>query len=196
MNEMLGRLIRKNKESYEESGAKILYLAMGFLKWYSKVEGTEHYAPLVLLPVQIKKSKGAGGYALAVTDEEFSVNTTLLEFLKQEFNIDIRGLSDAIHGLKISEVLAMIRVEVVKMRNWEVIDDVYVAAFSFSRYQMWHDLRENINEFSKNKIIESLLDNSILVGGGLEETLKLGSSNMVIPSTTATTATATLGRKR
>ena len=172
MGETLGRLVRKNKESYEESGAKILYLSMGFLKWYSKVDGVEHYAPLVLMPVQIKKSKGASGYALAVTDEGVSVNTTLLEFLKQEFNIDIRGLADAVQGLKISEILAMVRVEVVKMRNWEVIDDVYVAAFSFSRYQMWNDLRQNINEFSKNKIIEALLDNSILVGGGLEETLK------------------------
>ena len=36
MNELLGKLIRKNKESYEESGAKILYLSMGFLKWYSR----------------------------------------------------------------------------------------------------------------------------------------------------------------
>ena len=172
MGEVVGRLVRKNKESYEESGARILYLSMGFLKWYSKLDGVEHYAPLVLLPVQIKKSKGVSGYSLAVTDEDVSVNTTLLEFLKQEFNIDIRGLADAVHGLKISEILAMVRVEVVKMRNWEVIDDVYVSAFSFTRYQMWNDLRQNINEFSKNKIIEALLDNSILVGGGLEETLK------------------------
>ena len=171
-NEMLAKLIRKNKESYEESGAKILYLSMGFLKWYSRADGEEHYAPLVLMPVQLKKSKGASGYAITVTDEDFSVNTTLLEFLKQEFNIDIRGLSEAVQGLKISEILAMVRVEVVKMRNWEVIDDVYLAAFSFSRYQMWNDLRQNINEFSKNKIIEALLDNSILVGGGLEESLK------------------------
>ena len=183
MAEALGRLSRKNKESYEESGTKILYLSMGFLKWYSKVDGVEHYAPLVLLPVQIKRNKGASGYALAVTDEEISVNTTLLEYLKQEFNIDIRGLVDAIHGLKISEILAMVRVEIVKMRNWEVIDDVYLAAFSFARYQMWNDLRQNINEFAKNKIIEALLDNSILVGGGLEETVK---EDDVPPETTLT----------
>ncbi|MBE7079996.1 MAG: DUF4011 domain-containing protein [Clostridiales bacterium] len=182
MLESLGRLQRKNKESYEESGAKILYLSMGFLKWYSKMDGAEHYAPLVLLPVQIKRSKGASGYALSVTDEDVSVNTTLLEFLKQDFNIDIRGLADAIHGLKISEILAMVRVEIVKMRNWEVIDDVYLAAFSFARYQMWNDLRQNINEFSKNKIIEALLDNSILAGG-LEETAK---EDDVSPETTLT----------
>ena len=172
MSEMLTRLVRKNKEANEESGAKILYLALGFLKWYSREDGTEHVAPLVLQPVQLKKSKGGTGYSVVLTDEEASVNSTLLEFLKQEFNIDIRGLSGAIQGLKISEILAMVRMEIVGMRNWEVFDDVYLAAFSFARYQMWNDLRENIGEFSKNRVIDALLNNTILVGDGADKRVK------------------------
>lgn len=172
LNEIIIRLIKKNKEANEESGTKILYLAMGFLKWYSKEDGKEKFAPLVLQPVQLKKSKGGNGYALALTDEEPSVNSTLLEFLKQEFNIDIRGLQGAIQGLKISEILAMVRMEVVGMKNWEVFDDVFVAAFSFARYQMWNDLRQNIDEFSKNPIIQAMLDNSVVVGGGADTELR------------------------
>ncbi len=171
LGETVTRLIRKNKEAYEESGTRILYLALGFLKWYSREDGAEHYAPLMLLPVQLKRSKGGAGFAIAVTDEDVSVNSTLLEFLKQEFNIDIRGLGEAVQGLKISEILAMVRMEIVRMRNWEVFDDVYVAAFSFARYQMWNDLRMNMQEFSKNKIIDALLNNTVLLGGG-DETLR------------------------
>ena len=170
--ETLGRLVRRNKEANEESGTKILYLALGFLKWYSREDGAIHHAPLVLQPVQLKKSKGGLGYSLLLADEEASVNATLLEYLKQEFNIDIRGLNGAIQGLKISEILAMIRMEVKEMRSWEVFDDVYLAAFSFARYQMWNDLRENIGEFSKNRIIDALLNNTILVGDGAEENPK------------------------
>ena len=170
--ETVTRLMRKNKEAYEESGAKILYLALGFLKWYSREDGEERYAPLVLQPVQLKKSKGGNGYSVALTDEDVSVNSTLLEFLKQEFNIDMRGLNGAVAGLKISEILAMVRMEVVGMRNWEVVDDVYLAAFSFSRYQMWNDLRQNINEFAKNPIIDALLNNLVLSGGGEDKTLR------------------------
>ncbi len=172
MRETLVRLMRRNKEADEESGTKILYLAFGFLKWYAREDGAEHYAPLVLQPVQIKKSKGGTGYSVVLTDEEASVNCTLLEYLKQEFNIDIRGLNGAIQGLKLSEILAMIRMEVVGMRNWEVYDDVYLSAFSFARYQMWNDLRENINTFAKNKVIDALLNNSILVGEGSDVTPK------------------------
>ena len=165
LSETLNRLIKKNKESYEESGTKILYLAMGFLKWYEKEDGAAHYAPLVLQPVQLKKAKGGLGYALSLGDEDISVNLTLLEYLKQEFNIDIRGLSNAIQGLKVSEILAMVRMEVVGMRGWAVYDDAYIAAFSFARYQMWNDLRQNIKEFSNNEIIQALLNNSVLSGG-------------------------------
>ncbi len=172
MHETLTRLMRRTKEADEESGSKILYLALGFLKWYTREDGVEHFAPLVLQPVQLKKSKGGAGYSLSVTDEEISVNYTLLEYLKQEFNIDIRGLNDAIAGLKIAEILAMIRVEIINMRGWEVFDDVYLSAFSFARYQMWNDLRENINEFSKNKVIDALINNGILVGEGSGESLK------------------------
>ncbi len=172
LQETLTRLIRRNKEADEESGTKILYMAFGFLKWYSREDGGEHFAPLVLQPVQLKKSKGGAGYSVVLTDEESVVNATLLEYLKQEFNIDIRGLNGAIAGLKLSEILAMIRMEIVNMRNWEVYDDVYLSAFSFARYQMWNDLKENMGEFAKNKVIDALLNNSILIGEGIEESLK------------------------
>ena len=69
------------------------------------------------------------------------------------------GLDGALQGLKISEILAMIRMEIVNMKDWEVFDDVYVAAFSFARYQMWQDLRRNMDVFSKNELISSLLNN-------------------------------------
>ncbi|MBO7297547.1 MAG: DUF4011 domain-containing protein, partial [Clostridia bacterium] len=90
LQETANRLIKKNKEADEESGTKILYLALGFLKWYAREDGEEHYAPLVLQPVTLKKRKGAAGYLISATDDEVSVNATLLEYLKQEFNIDVR----------------------------------------------------------------------------------------------------------
>ena len=171
LEERITRLIKRNKEADEESGTKILYLALGFLKWYSREDGQERYAPLVLQPVTIKKSKGGTGYAVATTDEDISVNSTLLEYLKQEFNIDIRGLDGAVQGLKISEILAMIRMEIVGMRNWEVYDDCYLSAFSFARYQMWNDLRRNIGTFSQNPIVNAFLENTLVFGGG-EDVLK------------------------
>ncbi|MBR2023637.1 MAG: DUF4011 domain-containing protein, partial [Clostridia bacterium] len=166
--ETVSKLIRKNKEADEESGTKILYLALGFLRWFTREDGAEHFAPLVLQPVILKKSKGGIGYSMVVSDEEFSVNSTLLEYLKQEFNIDMRGLENASQNLKIAEILAMVRMEVMRMRRWEVYDDAYLSAFSFARYQMWYDLRQNKGEFTKHEIVSAFLKNAVNADGFAE----------------------------
>lgn len=58
LNETVNRLIKRSKEADEESGTKILYLALGFLRWYSREDGKVNYAPLVLKPISLKKGKG------------------------------------------------------------------------------------------------------------------------------------------
>ncbi len=160
----LARLVKKNKEADEESGGKILYLAFGFLKWYSGGDEEEKYAPLVLCPVTLKLGKGKTYYEISASGDELSVNSTLLEFLKQEFNVDIRGLDGNVQDLKVSEILAMVRMEIAEMKNWSVEDDCFLAAFSFSRYQTWQDLRNNMDEFSKNALVAAMLKNKPLEG--------------------------------
>ncbi len=166
MNEALSYLVRRGREASEESGTQVLYAAFGFLKWKSKEDGKDKYAPLVLQPVAIRRNRGRDNYTVAALDEEFSVNATLLEFLKQEFDVDIRGLGGDISALKISEILAMVKMEIVDRKGWDVYDDVYLAAFSFSRYLMWNDVRKNIEEFKKNPLISSLLNNRNELGDG------------------------------
>lgn len=160
LSDVLYKLYKKNKESDEESGSKILYLAFGMLKFGE--DGAEKYAPLVLQPVEIKVGKGRQGYEIKAGDEECSVNSTLFEYLKREYDIDVRGLDGNLQSLKISEVLAMVRMEVAGMKNWSVTDDVFLSTFGFSRYKMWKDLRKNIGEFSKNKLVAAMLANKPL----------------------------------
>lgn len=160
LSEILVKLFKKNKEADEETGSKILYIAYGMLAWGNA--GEEKYAPLVLQPVELRTGKGRTGYELVAGDEECSINLTLLEYLKREYDIDIRGLDGSLQSLKISEVLATVRMEVAGMRNWTVTDDVFLATFGFSRYQMWKDLRRNISEFSKNKLVAAMLANKPL----------------------------------
>ncbi len=152
-------LLRKNREADEESGAKILYLAFGFLKYVGKEDGKPKYAPLVLAPTGIKRAKGGEAFSVESAESEYFVNTTLLEYLKQEFNIDIRGLGGDISALKISEILAMVLAETAGMKGWTVVKDVYLATFSFQRYLMWNDLHAHFDGLKDNAVIKMLLNN-------------------------------------
>ncbi len=152
------KLLRKNREAVEESGAKILYLALGFLKYISKEDGRPKYAPVVLAPVGLARAKGNESFSVSLGEEGYFVNATLLEFLKQEFNIDIRGLGGDVSALKISEIIAMVRAETAAMKGWELTQDVYLATFSFQTFLLWNDVRLHIDEFKKNATVSALFE--------------------------------------
>ena len=156
LNENSSSLIRKSRAAEEEVGANTLCLAFGFLKWKHDDEKDFKYAPIALQPVTLKKSKQQG--VIMTKGEDITVNTTLLEFLKQEFGIDIRGMEDS--NLSVNEMIALFRAKTANLKGWEVVDDVYIAQFTFARYAMWSDVKNNISKYKNNPLIASLLSNS------------------------------------
>ena len=156
LNEAVQTLIRKGKLAREEVGANTIYLAFGFLKWKHPEDKEFKYAPIVLLPVNLKRTKTQG--VSMELGEDYAVNTTLLEFLKQEFGVDIRGIED--EKLTPVEMLAVFRAKTANMKGWLVYEDVYLAQFTFAGYAMWRDVRDNIGVYKQNPLIAGLLENT------------------------------------
>lgn len=150
-------LYRKEKVSMEETGTSALYAACGFLKWSAVGEKNGYrYAPLILLPVSLIKRTGGRGFSVKIREDEYQVNTTLLEFLKQEFGIEMRGLESAPADL--DSLLGMVKKQILGYPGWEVVEDVYIASLSFSRFLMWNDLRCHIDAFRQNRFIRSMIE--------------------------------------
>ncbi|MDE6790511.1 MAG: DUF4011 domain-containing protein, partial [Clostridia bacterium] len=156
LQEAVQTLIRKGKSSREEVGANTIFLAFGFLKWKHPADKDYMYAPIVLQPVNLKKTKSQG-VAMELGDD-YAVNTTLLEFLKQEFGVDIRGIED--EKLTPVEMLAVFRAKTANMKGWLVYEDVYLAQFTFAGYAMWRDVRDNMSLYKQNPMIAGLLENT------------------------------------
>ena len=156
VTETATRLLRRNRVASEETGTEILYLAFGFLQYTAKEGGKTLYAPLVLAPVRLTRTRSE--FTLSLSEREYSVNATLLAFLKQEFGIDVRGLDGDVSALKISQILGIVRAETASLRGWDVLPDVYLSAFSFKNHLMWHDLRTSMDEFKKNALVTALLE--------------------------------------
>lgn len=161
LSENSSSLIRKARTAEEEVGANTLCLAMGFLKWKHDDEKEFKYAPIALLPVTLRRTKQQG--VTMEKGEDLTVNTTLLEFLKQEFGIDIRGMEDK--ELSVSEMLALFRAKTADLKGWEVTEDVYCSQFTFARYAMWSDVKNNISRYKNNPLIASLLTNTNKLAG-------------------------------
>lgn len=161
MKERLQNLNKKVKLAEEEMGTNILYIAFGFLKWYSKndLDKEPKYAPLILCPVKINRARGGKAYSISLAQEEMHFNQTLLEFLLREFHIDIRGLENILAEKTMVEVLNIVRAEFISMKGWGVEENIYLSTFLFSRFAMWNDIHQNIEKFKTNKIVDALLHN-------------------------------------
>ena len=134
------KLKRRDSQSLEETGAKILFLACGFLKY-----GKEGFAPVLLVPARLQAARGSG-FSLSLSGEPF-VNATLTEYLLQTYRLDLKGLDDSPRSVR--EALQILKRETACMQGWQVIEEAYLATFFFQRFLMWNDLKEHFDEFQK-----------------------------------------------
>ncbi len=158
-------LYRSAKTSIEENGANTLYIALGLLRWYETEKSTRpRYAPILLLPVDIVRKSAAKGYTIRLRDDDIQFNITILEKLKQDFEIVIDGLDPLPadeHGVNTRKVYSIIRKAVMSRKNWDVLESAYIGIFSFSQFVMWNDIRNRSEDLEKNKIVKSLIDGKL-----------------------------------
>ncbi|QGQ99582.1 DUF3320 domain-containing protein [Paenibacillus psychroresistens] len=161
LNNRLVNLYRSARLSIEENGANTLYLALGLLKWYETGASQKpRYAPLVMIPIEIIKKSSRLGFIVRQRDEEPQMNITLLEMLKQDFQLDIGGLDPLPKeekGMDLKRVFTVIRHAVMHMPRWDIVESGYLGLFSFSRFVMWNDIRTRSEDLAKNKIVASLM---------------------------------------
>ena len=157
----LTTMYRAARASQQENGVSSLYLAIGLLRWIPDEETNKpSYAPLILLPIEIIRKSANQGYALHARDEEAHFNTTLLEMLKQKYNITIPGLDPLpmdSHGVDINKVFALVRGAVYSMSYWDVVPSCAIANFSFTQFAMWNDIHTAGQCLENNKVVNSLM---------------------------------------
>ncbi len=165
LKEAIVTLYRTSRSSIEETGANTLYLAIGLMQWIEpKSKDKLRYAPLVLVPVELVRKSSALGYILRQRDEEVMLNTTLLEMLKQDFDIRIEGL-DPIpmddNGIDLLKIFSIFEQAIVKQSDWTILKSSYLGIFSFSQFVMWNDLHTRADILAQNKLVKSLMDGKL-----------------------------------
>ncbi len=162
----LTKLYRSARTSLEENGASTLYLTLGLLRWFDskKNDRSVRYAPLILVPIDIRRRMVSKGYTMCMRDEDAQLNITLMEFLKQNYGIEIPGLNPLPadeHGLDLKKIFAEIRLKVMDLTDWDVLEAGFVGNFSFSQFVMWNDIHNRTDILERNAIVRSLIKGAI-----------------------------------
>ena len=165
MNNRLLMLYRRARSDMQEGGTNTLFLAAGFLRW-KKTEGdTRTYrAPLILIPVSLERRSAQSPFRIAHHEDDVRINSTLLEFLKRDFDLRISELEDELpcdeSGIHISRIFEIVRQKVRDVAGFEVVEELALSTFSFAKYLMWKDLVDRSEQLSRNRLVKHLIDGS------------------------------------
>lgn len=153
---------RTARTAMEEGGASTLYLALGFLAWY-ETESSEQQrlAPIILVPVELRRTSIQEGYRICQSDEEPRVNISLLELLQKDFDLNIPNMEpipEDDHGIDVRGILKKFRQSIKNTNRWDVVEDAHIGFFSFSKFLMWRDLEQRTDELLRNRVVDHLVN--------------------------------------
>jgi len=163
MEARLLSLYRKAKSDLQEGGTNTLFLAAGFLRWRREGDTRNYRAPLILIPIRLTRKSARSPFQIEHHEDDVRFNTTLLEFLKRDFDIHIPQLEGELPrddvGIDVPKVLEIVRARVRYVAGFEVAEDLAISTFSFAKYLMWKDLVDRTDDLRKNRLVKHLVDN-------------------------------------
>lgn len=158
----LTELFRLSRTAFEEGGANILFLALGFLRWTQTERGQVCRAPLLLVPVSLQRSSVRADFRLAMHEDEARFNPTLLELLRQDFHLRMPEFDGDLptdqSGIDVARIWRIVRTHVQDLKGWEVTENVVLSTFSFTKYLMWKDLNDRADLLKRNPVVRHLID--------------------------------------
>jgi hypothetical protein len=148
----------------EEQGVNILFLAVGFLRWFED-ERSEiaREAPLLLIPVALTRDNARSTFRLVVREDDLAPNLPLQERLK-DFGIDLPGIPASEDWVP-TRYFASVRRAIGAQPRWSLDErGIMLGFFSFSKFLMFRDLEHSSwpdDALLNHPIIAGLLANGL-----------------------------------
>lgn len=164
MNSRLLELFRRANSDLQEGGTNTLFLAAGFLRW-KKAEGDarDYRAPLVLIPVRLSRRSARSDFRIEHHEDDVRFNATLLELLKRDFALHIPELEGDLpldeSGIDLPRIFDTMRRRVRDVPGFELVEELALSTFSFSKFLMWKDLVERTDSLRQSPLVRHLVDN-------------------------------------
>ena len=157
------RIEQAANSALEEQGVNFLFLAIGFLQWRPADNAEQIFkAPVFLIPVKLERTSAKQRFKLAILDEEPILNPCLVAKLKKDFRVEMPQPQEDWAEFDVQTYLESLKTLIADRPTWQVLDDIYLGLFSFTKYLMYLDLDSNRwpkdKEINNNRLIQTILD--------------------------------------
>ncbi len=157
----LVNIFRASRTGFEEGGANTLFLSVGLLYWTDGARAKTQAAPILLIPVTLSRSSTRSGFVVTRHDDDTVVNPTLVQLLRDRFQLTLEGLEPLPldnHGVDVAKILQIFRVAITPITHWEVREEVYLGILSYAKYLMWKDLEDRTEDLRASRVVSQLID--------------------------------------
>ena len=148
------------KRAHQEKGVNALSISFCTLRWFEIEHSDEPLrSPLFLLSANLERktnnSANRHDYELTVSDFDFQINPALRKKLSSE-----RGLilpPDEVFSLdQLAASVKAIEEAIEGFDRWEIIGEVLLAIFDFTKFSLYADLEKNREAVHKNALIKAI----------------------------------------
>lgn len=157
------RMATDAKVAEEEQGLNLLYLAVGFLRWF-ETPGSDitREAPLLLLPVQLVRNERTSTFDIFCRDDDVTTNLPLQARLRQDFGIVLPEV-DETEGWLPSDYFKLVKESIAARSDWSIDHNgMQLGFFSFAKLLMHRDLDPETwpdDRLTDNPLLAGLLVN-------------------------------------
>jgi hypothetical protein len=159
------KAFRDARSSIEETGARSLFVAVGFLEYAVEQRKEPLRAPLVLVPVELERISRSEGFRVRPVADDTVPNAALVESLRASHGLDIgasTGLGSALvedeHGLDIRAILMRVRQAVKDVPRARVLPIAKLGIYSFKKLPLYEEMRSRGGALGNHPIVGTLLD--------------------------------------
>ena len=141
LHKRLHAMQRDAKTAEEERGVNILFLALGFLRWYEDEESdVPRDAPLILLPVYLGRDPKRSNFDLKLREDDIATNQALQERLRGDFGLALPDVAET-EDWQPSSYFDAVANAVAAKRRWSIdANAIELGFYSFAKQLMMRDL--------------------------------------------------------
>ncbi|MBM3986958.1 MAG: DUF4011 domain-containing protein [Planctomycetes bacterium] len=154
------KLAREGRSALEETGARSLYVAIGFLQFSVDGRSGTFLAPLMLVPVELERVSRREGYRVVPLREETITNAALAEYMRQVHGVELQleaELPEDEQGVDVVQFLARVRTAVRDVRGCTVRPLAKLGTWQFRKLPLVHEMRHRGADLIAHPLVSTLL---------------------------------------
>jgi hypothetical protein len=141
LHKRLHAMHRDAQSAESERGVNILFLALGFLRWYEDEKSdVARDAPLILLPVYLGRDPKRSTFDLKLREDDIATNQALHERLRGDFGLALPDVAET-EDWQPSSYFDAVANAVAAKRRWSIdANAIELGFYSFATLVMIRDL--------------------------------------------------------